>query len=461
MATAHTSRGFVERKKEGTAKPKAEGTLYNGRRANTCPRTPRSSTARGTCLQLPHRVPATQHSASHSTEETAAHYGVTLLPARELPVSIPCSTDLYFLTLVGPGYLQLLLLCDIRIGLPMPVAYTLLHRLALVCALITLVWNIRFVLFIGYEESMDPLHKVTTILIWDWPFHKPMNVSGDVCAELYNIKNCRLTADRNIYNHSDVVVFHHKELGKNGCEMPSQSRPAKQMWVWANLESPSNTNGLEKLSNVFNWTLTYREDSDIFVPYGQLVPKPVTKFHNSTKTGLVAWVVSNYHRSQERALFFKEFSSYLKVDVYGKASNRTLCSTCLIPTLSRYFFYLALENSVHQDYITEKLWQNSFLAGTVPVVLGPPRENYEKFIPADSFIHVSDFLSPKHLADFLVSMTPQRYQEFFRWRETYGVKVYMDWRQRFCTIGSKYPGLPKTKTYSNLEGWFNGAKHET
>ncbi|XP_075042190.1 alpha-(1,3)-fucosyltransferase 7 [Mixophyes fleayi] len=340
------------------------------------------------------------------------------------------------------------------IGLRMPLTHKLRHRSALVFALMTLVWNIRFVLFIGSEESLASATNLT-VLIWHWPFRKPMDLSGDVCSDLYNIKNCKLTDDRSFYPQSDVVVFHHKELGKSGNEMPDQPRLPKQMWVWATLESPTNTRGLEKWNNVFNWTLTYREDSDIFVPYGEMVPNLVMKFNQSAKTGLVAWVVSNYHHSQERASFFKDLSTYLKVDVYGKANKKPLCPSCLIPTMSCYFFYLALENSVHQDYITEKLWQNSFLAGTVPVVLGPPRQSYEKFIPPDSFIHVSDFPSPKHLADFLVSVTPQRYREFFRWREAYGVKVYTDWRERFCTICSKYPSLPRTKVYSNLDGWFN------
>lgn len=283
----------------------------------------------------------------------------------------------------------------------------------------------------------------------------PMNLSGDICLNDYNIKNCRLTDDRNMFNHSNVVVFHHKELDTIGHQMPTGPRPPQQMWVWATLESPSNTKGLSKWNNTFNWTLTYREDSDIFVPYGQMVPNLPMASHVTRKTGLVSWVVSNYHRDQERATFFKEFSLYLKVDVYGKAKRKILCSSCLLPTMSKYLFYLALENSVHKDYITEKLWRNAFLAGAVPIVLGPPRENYEKFIPADSFIHVSDFPSPRHLADFLGTMTTQRYQEFFHWRQVYGAKLYTDWRERFCMICSKYPSLPKTKVYTDIERWFN------
>ncbi|KAM5146526.1 alpha-(1,3)-fucosyltransferase 7 [Mantella aurantiaca] len=330
--------------------------------------------------------------------------------------------------------------------------------LSSIFVLLSLAWNIQNVLFtFSSEQAMTTSSDVTTtVLIWHWPFHNPLNISGDVCFDLYNIKNCRLTDNRDMLDFSDVVVFHHRELNEKGYHMPADSRNkvSRQMWVWATLESPSNTKNLGKWNNTFNWTLTYREDSDIFIPYGHLVPKLHMQFNTSLKMGLLTWAVSNYHHTQERATFFKEFSRYLNVDVYGKASNKSLCSSCLLPTISRYYFYLALENSVHKDYITEKLWRNSFLAGAVPVVLGPPRENYEKFIHTDSFIHISDFSSAKDLATFLESMTIQRYEQYFRWRKEYGIKVYNDWRERFCMICSRYPHLPKVKVYSNLESWF-------
>ncbi|XP_073411991.1 alpha-(1,3)-fucosyltransferase 7 [Dendrobates tinctorius] len=335
-------------------------------------------------------------------------------------------------------------------------AWRLRQRSALgsIFALAVLAWNIRFVIFFDSDRSSASSSNHTTILIWHWPFHKPMNLSGDICLNTYNIKNCTLTDDRNMFNRSNVVVFHHIDLDLVGHQMPTGPRPSQQMWVWATLESPSNINGLMKWNNTFNWTLTYREDSDIFVPYGRMVPNLAMELNATVKDGLVSWVVSHYHRTQERANFYKAFSSYLKVDVYGKASRKPLCSSCLLPMISKYLFYLALENSIHKDYITEKLWRNAFLAGAVPIVLGPPRENYEKFIPSDSFIHVGDFQSPKHLAEFLKTMTPERYQEFFHWRQRYGVKVYTDWRERFCMICSKYPTLPKSKVYTDIEGWF-------
>ena len=40
--------------------------------------------------------------------------------------------------------------------------------------------------------------------------------------------------------------------------------------------------------------------------------------------------------------------------------------------------YMAFENAIHgKDYITEKVFRNSYLMGAVPVVLGATKSDYE------------------------------------------------------------------------------------
>eukprot|EP00079_Xenopus_tropicalis_P029632 XP_012825209.1 PREDICTED: alpha-(1,3)-fucosyltransferase 7 isoform X1 [Xenopus tropicalis] len=332
------------------------------------------------------------------------------------------------------------------------------HRLRCCSALGSMVligllfWNSSFVLVSPPGVAQGPPDPLT-ILIWHWPFHRPMDLSGNVCLDRFGIGGCRLTGNRSDFPRAQVVVFHHKELREKGFEFPDTVRPLGQKWVWASLEPPTYMHKDVELNELFNWTLSYRTDSDIFVPYGMLVPQPAKVPNLPNKTGQVSWVVSHYRKSQERAAFYSNLSHYLKVDIYGKANRRPLCPACLLPTVSRYRFYLALENSRHRDYITEKLWFNSFLSGSVPVVLGPPRENYERFVPADSFIHVSDFASPEHLARYLRTLSDERYRRYFRWRERQGVKIYSDWRERFCLICAAQPNLPRNKVYRDLHGW--------
>ncbi|KAK2514176.1 Fut7 [Columba livia] len=320
---------------------------------------------------------------------------------------------------------------------------------------VTTLWNLRCFLDPSEVSREAPKHtEPLVVLVWAWPSKQVPNISGDVCRELYGIAGCWLTTERRLLHRADVVVFPHTRLQPGRDRLPKE-RPPGQNWVWVSLESPSNTKALAGWNQTFNWVMTYRRDSDIFIPYGKLVPNRSATVNIPTKTNLVSWVISNYHRTQKRAEVYKNLSRYLHVNIYGKANKKPLCKDCLLPTTSKSKFYLAFENSIHQDYITEKLWRNSLLAGTVPVVLGPPRANYEQFVPADSFIHIDDFGSLAELATFLKTMNSSRYRQFFAWQKRYSVKLYADWRERICTICTTYPSLPRGHVYPDLESWFN------
>ena len=187
-------------------------------------------------------------------------------------------------------------------------------------------------------------------------------------------------------------------------------RPPGQRWVWMNFESPSYSPGLQGLAgNIFNWTLSYRADSDIFMPYSYLYPRahpseqpPGLVPALARKQGLVAWVVSNWDERQARVRYSRQLSQFVPVDVFGKAGpGQPLPDAELVHTVALYKFYLAFENSQHLDYITEKLWRNAFLAGAVPIMLGPNHTTYERFVPSYAFIHVDDFPSASSLATHL------------------------------------------------------------
>eukprot|EP01106_Pelomyxa_sp_JSP_P012332 TRINITY_DN3400_c0_g1_i1.p1 TRINITY_DN3400_c0_g1~~TRINITY_DN3400_c0_g1_i1.p1 ORF type:complete len:184 (-),score=38.36 TRINITY_DN3400_c0_g1_i1:73-624(-) len=80
---------------------------------------------------------------------------------------------------------------------------------------------------------------------------------------------------------------------------------------------------------------------------------------------------------------------------YGRRGN----GTAFREFLSKYKFYLAFENSMCEDYVTEKYWR-ALQLGVVPIVLGAP--NILDFEPTPhSILKVSDFASPKALADYV------------------------------------------------------------
>ncbi|XP_010194721.2 alpha-(1,3)-fucosyltransferase 7 [Colius striatus] len=320
---------------------------------------------------------------------------------------------------------------------------------------LTTLWNMRCFLHPSEVSGQAPKQQEPlVVLVWEWPSKQVPNISGDMCQELYGVRGCWLTTQRQLLRRADVVVFPPAGLQHGRDGLPKE-KPPGQHWLWVSLESPSNTKALAGWNQTFNWVMSYRRDSDIFMPYGKLVPNRSGTVNIPAKTNLVSWVISNYHRSQKRAQVYKNLSRYLHVNIYGKANKKPLCKDCLLPTTSKSKFYLAFENSIHQDYITEKLWRNALLAGTVPVVLGPPRANYEQFVPPDSFIHVDDFGSLAELATFLKSINSSRYRQFFSWQRSFSVKLYTDWRERLCSICTAYPSLPHNRLYPDLESWFN------
>lgn len=299
------------------------------------------------------------------------------------------------------------------------------------------------------------------ILLWHWPFGRPYALHGDKCLQLYNISRCLLTDDTSALTAADVVVFHHQELSRGLSSLPAQSqRPAWQRWVWMSLEPPVNNANLSRFNGLFNWTMSYRRDADIHIPYGQTLSGGSKGRLRAApnRSCLVSWVVSKYQPQQARAKVYESLKHHIPIQVYGKWKGKPLSNSRLLPTIAKCLFYLSFENSEAEDYISEKLWRNAFQAGVVPVVLGPSRATYEALAPPASFIHVADFQSTAELADFLrhVAAHRQAYQSYFLWQRSHRVKMFTDWRERLCQICVQYNRLPTSRVYHDLESWVYG-----
>ncbi|XP_032876345.1 alpha-(1,3)-fucosyltransferase 9-like [Amblyraja radiata] len=294
----------------------------------------------------------------------------------------------------------------------------------------------------------------TIVLIWLWPFGQKFELNS--CGSVFNIHDCHLTVDKNMYNKSHAVLFHHRDIRGDLSNLPTQPRPVFQKWVWMNLESPTNTPKNTKLNRLFNLTLTYRRDSDIPVPYGSLTINRVQlAFELPKKSSLVCWIVSNWNIKHARVKYYNELRKYVPINTYGRAFNKYLSNNDFVPTVSKCKFYLSFENSIHTDYITEKFY-NALLTGSVPVVLGPSRDNYENYIPGDSFIHVDDFHSAKELADYLHKLDgdDKLYMSYFKWKKYYKVRMVQFWQEHACSVCENIRKHKEYTSLSNLMEWF-------
>ncbi|XP_054844529.1 3-galactosyl-N-acetylglucosaminide 4-alpha-L-fucosyltransferase FUT3-like [Eublepharis macularius] len=294
-----------------------------------------------------------------------------------------------------------------------------------------------------------------TILLWKWPFGVRFPIRK--CSELLGIPDCHITANRVWYPKADAVIIHHYDVCKSPRYLPRRPRPPSQRWVWFNLESPSYTSNLHFMDKRFNLTMSYRRDSDIFTPYGwlEILPQP-QKFTIPPKSKLAAWVVSNWNPASVRVQYYQELKKYIQVDVYGYR-HLPLSRQKQLDVLSQYKFYLAFENSVHKDYITEKLWKTALLSGSVPVVCGPPRKNYEHYLPPSSFIHISDFPSPQKLALFLQELdrNSEQYESYFQWRSWLTPVKHTPWSLHLCKACRHLQTTPaRYQTVLELSKWF-------
>jgi len=152
------------------------------------------------------------------------------------------------------------------------------------------------------------------------------------------------------------------------------------------------------------------------------------------KTKLVAWVVSRCGVGSKRDDYVNELKKYITVDVYGKCGSLkcdnksgdienlnppTGCSKllkfllfCLVyKSLIRllfkgelmernYKFYLAFENAIGPDYMTEKFY-NTLLFSTVPIVYGGA-DYVANGAPPNSYIDVRNFTSGNLMMQLII-----------------------------------------------------------
>ncbi|XP_053305012.1 3-galactosyl-N-acetylglucosaminide 4-alpha-L-fucosyltransferase FUT3-like [Spea bombifrons] len=305
------------------------------------------------------------------------------------------------------------------------------------------------------EVTNGPDKPLHIILLWTWPFHYQFQLNN--CPQAFDALDCFFTVNRSFYSSAKAVVIHHRNVCNSKAQLPQIPRPPNQYWIWFNTESPSHSPNLNFMDNLINLTMSYRADSDIFTPYGWLEMKNESQnFTIPKKTKLVAWAITNWNGNSRRVQYYAELKKYINVDIFGR-QRMPLSKSGLLDTMSKYKFYLAFENSIHQDYITEKLWTNSFLSGTVPVVMGPTRKNYERFIPSDSFIHVDDFPTAKDLASYLheLDKDDQRYQQYFNWRSMYQpTKKRRSWVIEYCKVCKAVKEAPVYRIIPSIGEWF-------
>ncbi|XP_071358818.1 4-galactosyl-N-acetylglucosaminide 3-alpha-L-fucosyltransferase 9-like [Trachinotus anak] len=304
----------------------------------------------------------------------------------------------------------------------------------------------------GIQAATVDAEPGPVLLVWMWPF----GYKFDLSCNIYNIR-CQLTDDKSLYHKVQGIIFHHRDI--NLASLPKEPRPWFQKWVWSNMESPANSGQMAELNHLFNLTCNYRLDSSIPVPYGHLTLRPSENvtFELPAKDKLVCWIVSNWNPNYKRVQYYDELKKHLQINGYGSAFNKRITGEERIKIISSCKFYLSFENSIYRDYITEKLYSPLQL-GTVPITLGPPRQNYEDHIPSDSFIHVDDFSSPQELAEWVLHLDQNNteYMKYFNWKNKFEVQMSDFGREHACRACSFIQNNRRYQAFNDLNKWYWG-----
>uniref|UniRef100_A0A1B0EUU0 Fucosyltransferase n=1 Tax=Lutzomyia longipalpis TaxID=7200 RepID=A0A1B0EUU0_LUTLO len=332
------------------------------------------------------------------------------------------------------------------------------------------------------EQSVEKV-KPIFILLYETPtWMQRLKVLG--------VSDCVVTADKNYLpdiEQFDALVFSGSDNWAAEEVFPKKRSP-HQYYVFADLESPFYTMhkfSMNPLEEIYNLTMTYRRDSDIYWPYGFITdqkiqyvddlqaPKwksPVFDDNASnialervkTKTRLAAWFVSNCKPASKRHNLVKVLQKHIGIDVYGKCGNFTCdikdSNHCYEMVEEKYFFYFSFENSLCKDYLTEKVF-NVMKYNVVPVVYGGA--NYSHHLPPHSYIDANDFATATELANYLkyLASNPHEYVKYFWWKTHYRTVSTVKSYSNLCKKLHEYITESRmgqfTRTYRDINSWFN------
>ena len=146
------------------------------------------------------------------------------------------------------------------------------------------------------------------------------------------------------------------------------------------------------------------------------------------------------------------------VDIYGKCGklkcSREKESDCYQMVEETYKFYLSFENSVCDDYVTEKFF-NVLRYNVIPVTYSGA--NFTAIAPPHSNINTLDFKSVTQLSKYLlkVASDDELYASYFWWKDFYEVRNSgKDLSQSFCELCKSLHQDKTTKVYSDLVKWW-------
>ncbi|XP_061719866.1 alpha-(1,3)-fucosyltransferase C-like [Cydia pomonella] len=313
------------------------------------------------------------------------------------------------------------------------------------------------------------------ILSWD---HKYLTSNVTDSFQKFNcpVNNCVFTTNKDLLNLSafDAIVFGENIL--TSVNRPRERSP-HQIFVFMSNESSYKYPACELYNDdYFNWTFTYRFDSDVLwrpfvvrdlagdtvAPSAEVVWTILRNFvplRSNIKSTLrskmraIVWIVDDCSFAGYDYLLRLEKHLYhfgLKLYKHRHFKKSSLYYSDILP--QNYQFVLGFENSIVKDYVSQKVMEG-YRNYAVPVVYGGA--NYSRFLPPGSYINARE-THPYNLAQAIYEATrsQEAYKSYFKWRNYYSIEEDHSSLCDLCAAlnGDKSKYAPAKKTF---RVWWN------
>ncbi|KAG0377141.1 Alpha-(1,3)-fucosyltransferase 11 [Mortierella sp. AD032] len=267
------------------------------------------------------------------------------------------------------------------------------------------------------EERQDQ-PKEYPILWWTKWFNLP-KYEGQVVNYCDLPYTCKFTLDRSRYDDVKVIIIHASSFKPKDVPNLDDIKSGSKALVLNTLEAPSAFQIKSQWTDIFTHRWSYSFGTADFVEtyfragrgpgsfIDTILAKPVHTIQekNTFRNELapIAWIVSSCTSENGRRFYIKQLLKYINIDIYGHcmtnkdwpnhADGKPFSDREIV---ARYKFYLSIENSNCDDYVTEKI-ERPYAVGVVPILDGP--KDYSRFLPTNhSSIRLDEFATPEQLA---------------------------------------------------------------
>ncbi|XP_072945711.1 alpha-(1,3)-fucosyltransferase C-like [Epargyreus clarus] len=299
--------------------------------------------------------------------------------------------------------------------------------------------------------------------------------------------NCYVTTNRSLFGdlrYFDAILFNLQDISGDSVTLPVV-RGVYQKYIFVANDSADNYPVCNPVyDNFFNWTWSYRYDSTITYKFitvynanyenlgshfqwiKNMTPIDLTlKTQFVTKSKAAAIFLDTCKSRSNREVFLsllqKNLAKYnLSIDVFGdcgplKCKRKTMFP-CFWRLKKNYFFYMALEDSISMDFVTDVILYG-YKYNAVPIVYGGAQ--YERFLPPNSYLNALNFTTEDlatHMNDIIRNR--ERYYDFFRWKNHYSIKEspVLD-ACGLCEKMNNPRWLVHIASYSQFRKWWNPA----